>query len=359
MCDGFGVGVGKTVANMSHAWDPPDPDRGGDAFQAGRSNRSVGIVLLVLTALIAGGVVSYVLSQWQDSRTGADAPPPVPPPTAASTIATTTTIPPTTTTVAPTTTTIPATTTTAVVVVGDHMVFADGYPLGHITPSGFAAYQGDAASQLRQGPVEMSSIVNFVGSQFSAQVRPLEPGEMSATCPVTVQPRAADNADPLGLWVESPTWQLQPPTATPVPLTDPNVQAVVQLITASNGVQPAPPPQRGSAVMVDLIGDGIPDLIVSATFSDDSTDVYYRLVAVAPDGNPDAATPVLLEFGPSFRPDGSRDPLSRGEVRVDGVVEMTGKQPYELFIRRTTANTKGVTIRDLAGNEVAAYSCPR
>jgi hypothetical protein len=239
------------------------------------------------------------------------------------------------------------------------MVFADGYPLGHITPSGFAAYQGDAASQLRQGPVEMSSIVNFVGSQFSAQVRPLEPGEMSATCPVTVQPRAADNADPLGLWVESPTWQLQPPTATPVPLTDPNVQAVVQLITASNGVQPAPPPQRGSAVMVDLIGDGIPDLIVSATFSDDSTDVYYRLVAVAPDGNPDAATPVLLEFGPSFRPDGSRDPLSRGEVRVDGVVEMTGKQPYELFIRRTTANTKGVTIRDLAGNEVAAYSCPR
>jgi hypothetical protein len=343
---------------MSHSWDPPDPERGGDAFQAGRSNRSVGIVLLVLTALIAGGLVSYVLSQWQDARTGAEAPPPVPP-TAATIPTTTTTIPPSTTTEASTTTTIPATTTTAVVVVGDHMVFADGYPLGHITPSGFAAYQGDAASQLRQGPVEMSSIVNFVGSQFTAQVRPLEPGEISASCPVTVQPRAADNADPLGLWVESPTWQLQPPKATPVPLTDPNVQAVVQLITASNGVQPAPPPQRGSAVMVDLIGDGVPDLIVSATFSDDNTDVYYRLVAVAPDGNPDAATPVLLEFGTSFRPDGSRDPLSRGEVRVDGVVEVTGKQPYELFIRRTTANTKGVTIRDLAGNEIAASSCPR
>jgi len=362
VCDGFGVAVRKTVPNMSHSWDPPDPDRGGDAFPVGRSNRSVGIVLLVLTALIAGGVVSYVLSQVQDARQGADAAPPVAP--TVSTIAkttTSTTIPPTTTTtvVPTTTTTIPATTTTALVVVGDHMVFADGYPLGHISPNGFVKYQGDAASQLRQGPVEMSSVVNFVGSQFSAQVRPLEPGEMSATCPVTVQPRAADNVDPLGLWIESPTWQLQPPTATPVPLSDPNVQAVVQLITASNGVQPAPPPQRGSAVMVDLIGDGIPDLIVSATFSDDNTDVYYRLVAVAPDGNADAATPVLLEFGTSFRPDGSRDPLSRGEVRVDGVAEVTGKQPYELVIRRTTANSKGVTIRDLAGTEIAAYSCLR
>jgi hypothetical protein len=349
---------------MSHSWDPPDPQRGGDAFQAGGSNRSVGIVLLVLTALIAGGLVSYVLSQWQDARGGADAAPTVAP-TIATTIPTTTTIAPPTTTAAPTTTTtttpttIPATTTTAVVVVGDHMVFADGHPLGHISPDGFVAYQGDAASQLRQGTVQMSSIVNFVGSQFTAQVRPLEPGEISPTCPVTVQPRASDNADPLGLWIESPTWQLQPPTATPVPLTDPNVQAVIQLITASNGVQPAPPPQRGSAVMVDLIGDGVPDLIVSATFSDDNTDVYYRLVAVAPDGNADAATPVLLEFGPSFRADGSRDPLSRGEVRVDGVVEMTGKQPYELFIRRSTANSKGVTIRDLAGTEVASYSCPR
>src|SRR5262249_31450704 len=149
------VVVRKTVPNMSHSWDPPDPERGGDAFQAGRSNRSVGIVLLVLTALIAGGVVSYVLSQVQEARTGADAPPPVPPTVA--TIPTTTTIPPTTTTVAPTTTTIPATTTTAIVVTGDHMVFADGYPLGHISPDGFASYQGDAASQLRQGPVEMSS----------------------------------------------------------------------------------------------------------------------------------------------------------------------------------------------------------
>jgi hypothetical protein len=348
---------------MSHSWDPPDPHRDGDAFQAGRSNRSVGIVLLVVTALIAGGTVSYVLSQWQDSRRGADAAPALPPPTIATIPATTTTtIAATTTTAAPVTaspTTIPATTTTALVVVGDHMVFADGHPLGHITPDGFVAYQGDAASQLRQGSVQMSSIVNFVGSQFSAQVRALDPGEVSATCPVTVEPRAADNADPLGLWIEAPTWQVQPPTATPVPLSDPTVQAVVQLITASSGVQPAPPPQRGSAVMVDLIGDGVPDLIVSATFSDDNTDVYYRLVAVAPDGNADAAVPVLLEFGTSFRPDGSRDPLSRGEVRVDGVVEMTGKQPYELVIRRSTANTKGVTIRDLAGTEIASYSCPR
>jgi hypothetical protein len=182
---------------------------------------------------------------------------------------------------------------------------------------------------------------------------------MSATCPVAVQPRAADNAEPLGLWVEAPTWQLQPPTATPVPLTDPAVVAVVQLITASNGVQPAPPPQRGSAVLVDLIGDGVPDLVVSATFSDDAVDVYYRLVAVAPDANPEAATPVLLEFGVSFYADGSRDPLSRGEVRVDGVVEVTGTGPFELFIRRTTASTKGGSIRDLTGAVLASWSCPR
>jgi len=74
------------------------------------------------------------------------------------------------------------------------MVFGDGYPLGHISETGFAAYQGDAVSQLRQGPVQMSSVVNFVGSQFSVQVRPLDPTEMSPTCPIAVQPRAGDNA---------------------------------------------------------------------------------------------------------------------------------------------------------------------
>src|SRR4051812_50095654 len=100
VCDGFGVGVRKTVPNMSQSWDPPDPDRGGDAFQAGRSNRSVGIVLLVLTALIAGGVVSYVLSQWQDARGGGDAAPTVGPPIATP-ISTTTTNPPTPTTAPP------------------------------------------------------------------------------------------------------------------------------------------------------------------------------------------------------------------------------------------------------------------
>jgi hypothetical protein len=354
---------------MSHLWDPPDPDHERNHFHGGRSNRSVGIVLLVITALIGGGAASYVVSQWQDSRGGASASPtaaptnllatPVTtaPATALATTSSTTST--TTTTVAPTTTTTLAPTTTVATITGDHMVFGDGHPLGHISASGFAAYQEDAVSQLRQGPAQMSSVVNFVGSQFSAQVRPLDPLEMSATCPVAVQPRAADNAEPLGLWVEGPTWQLQPPTATPVPLTDPSVVAVVQLITASNGVQPAPPPQRGSAVLVDLIGDGVPDLVVSATFSDDTVDVYYRLVAIAPDANPEGATPVLLEFGVSFAADGTRDPRSRGEVRVDGVVEMTGVGPFELFIRRTTANTKGGSIRDLTGAELASWSCPR
>ena len=70
-------------------------------------------------------------------------------------------------------------------------------------------------------------------------------------------------------------------------------------------------------------------------------------------------TAVLLEFGATFLADGSRDPQSRGELRVDGVVEMTGKPPFELFIRRTTANTKGGTIRDLTGAELASWSCPR
>jgi hypothetical protein len=351
VCAGSGVVVGKTVAHMSHLWDPPGPGRG-NGSRAGRSNRSVGIVLLVVTALVAGGAVSYVLSQWQDSRSDVEALP-----TAAPTSSTTTSST-TTSTIAPTSTSTIVPTTTAASVVGDHMVFADGYPLGLVSPTGFAAYQGDAVSQLRQGAAQVSSIVNFVGSQFSVQVRPLAPEEVSPTCPIAVQPRAADNAEPLGLWVESPNWQLMPQTAvTPVLPNDPAVLAVVQLVTTSNGVQPAPPAQRGSAVMVDLIGDGIPDLVVSADYSDDS--VYYRLVAVAPDGNPETATAVMLEAGPTFAADGSRDPQSRGELRVDGVVEMNGPAPYELFIRRTTANTKGVSIRDLAGTELASSSCPR
>ena len=48
-------------------------------------------------------------------------------------------------------------------------------------------------------------------------------------------------------------------------------------------------------MLVDLIGDGVPDLVVSANFSDDAT--YYRLVAIAPDNNPEAATTVMIEFG--------------------------------------------------------------
>ena len=222
--------------------------------------------------------------------------------------------------------------------------------------SGFAAYQGDPVPQLRQGPTQMSSVINFVGSQFSVQVRPLAPEEMSPTCPIAVQPCAADNAEPLGLWVESPNWQLMADQAIPVLPNDPAVLAVVQLVTTSGGVQPAPPAQRGSAVMVDLIGDGVPDLVVSASYSDDA--MYYRLVAVAPDGNPDAASAVMLEAGPTFAADGSRDPQSRGELRVEGVVEMNGAAPFELFVRRTTSNTTGVSIRDLTGAELAAFTCP-
>ncbi|MEP7201978.1 MAG: hypothetical protein ABI894_05175 [Ilumatobacteraceae bacterium] len=341
---------------MSHPWGPPDPELQRNGLDAAHSNRSVGIVLLVVTALVAGGVASYVLSQWQDAREGAQAAPTALPTIASTSTSTSTST--TTTTIAPTTTTTTiAPTTTAVPVVGDHIVFADGYPLGHISPAGFAVYQGDAVSQLRQGPAQMSSVVNFIGSQFSVQIRPLDPLEMSPTCPIAVQPRAADNAEPLGLWVESPNWRFQPETALPVPLADPAVSAVVAVITNSNGVQPAPPAQKGSAVLVDLIGDGVPDLVVSANFSDDLD--YYRLVAIAPDNNPDAATTVMIEFGVTYRQDGSRDPQSLGELRVDGVAEMTGTAPFELFVRRTTSNTRGASIRDLAGTELASMSCPR
>jgi hypothetical protein len=38
---------------------------------------------------------------------------------------------------------------------------------------------------------------------------------------------------------------------------------------------------------------------------------------------------------------------------------MNGVAPFELFVRRTTANTKGVSIRDLSGNELASSTCPR
>lgn len=342
---------------MSQPWDPPDPHQGRITSHAGRAHRSIGVVLLVVTALLAGGAVSYVLSQWRDARSETTVGPTMPSTTTTSTTTTTTTtttLPPTTTT---SSTTTLAPTTTAAPVVGDHMVFADGYPLGHVTPDGFAVYQGDAVSQLRQGAVEVSSIVNFVGSQFSVQIRPLDPSEMSASCPIAVQPRAADNADPLGLWVEAPTWRLQPASALPVALTDPAVSAVVQLIAANNAIQPSPPPLRGSAVLVDLVDDGVSDLLVSATYSDES--IYYRMVAVAADANPASAVAVMLEFGGTYHEDGSRDPQSRGELRVDGAAEMTGHAPYELVVRRTTSSAEGVTIRDLAGNELAAYTCPR
>ncbi len=101
MCVGSGVVVRKTVADMSHLWDPPDPGHGRSTSRRGRSNRSVGIVLLVVTALVAGGAVSYVLSQWQDSRSGASALPTAAPTTSTTSTSTTaTTARPTTTTVA-------------------------------------------------------------------------------------------------------------------------------------------------------------------------------------------------------------------------------------------------------------------
>jgi len=53
VCADPGVIVRKTVASMSQPWDPPDPDQDRNAFYGGRSNRSVGIVLLVAPGLFA------------------------------------------------------------------------------------------------------------------------------------------------------------------------------------------------------------------------------------------------------------------------------------------------------------------
>jgi hypothetical protein len=38
---------------------------------------------------------------------------------------------------------------------------------------------------------------------------------------------------------------------------------------------------------------------------------------------------------------------------------MNGSSPFELFIRSTTSTTRGVSIRDLTGAELATWSCPR
>ena len=72
--------------------------------------------------------------------------------------------------------------------------------------------QGDPVPGSR--PAEMSSVINFVGSQFSAGSS-IDAGGDVAGVTIAV-PRAADNADPLGLWVEAPNWQLMPPAADPV-----------------------------------------------------------------------------------------------------------------------------------------------
>src|SRR5512143_67019 len=99
---------------MSHPWDPPDPGQERITSRAGRSHRSIGIVLLVVTALVVGGAVSYVLSQWQAARTETADLPTVPPTTTSLpplTTSTTSTVPPTTTSTTTSTTLAPTTTT--------------------------------------------------------------------------------------------------------------------------------------------------------------------------------------------------------------------------------------------------------
>ncbi len=265
-------------------------------------------------------------------------------PTLASTTTSTTTSSTTTTSTIPatTTTTTIAPTTTAAPVVGDHMVFADGYPLGHISPAGFAAYQGDAV--IAAAPGLHPGLVRRQLRRFAVQ-RPGPPPRSVGDLGVVSDRRAAARcrqrraAGPVGRGPELAVAAAD--RSTPVPLDDPTVTAVIQLITTNDGVSPAPPPQRGSAVLVDLIGDGVPDLVVSATFSDHDVGVYYRLVAVAADGNPDDATTVMIEFGGSLpRRRLARPPVAGRAARRRGRRDDGQPSPFELFIRRTTANTK-------------------
>ena len=98
-----GVVVRKTVAKCRICGILPIRTTSAARSTAGGRTAASASCYSCVTALVAGGAASYVLSQWQDSRPDAAALPTLAPTTSSTTTSTTTT-----------TTTIPATTTTTV-----------------------------------------------------------------------------------------------------------------------------------------------------------------------------------------------------------------------------------------------------
>jgi hypothetical protein len=325
------------------------------------------VALAILGALVVGAVAAFGVTHLE--RRSEDSADTLSSPTVTTTPVTTvpvTTVPATTvpaTTVPVTTspattslvTTVPPTTTAPVSpVIGDHMVFHDGVALGQVTPTGFVAYVGDPAAQLRQGEFIIVSMSTLVQSQAVVQVRALSPDEEKAGCPVGVQPRTARNTYPVGLWVELPTWTFAPPIS-PAAFGAPE-QSMLQTVLTAAGVPGAPPPSGVQVITADLIVDGVADTIVAASFRDDA--IYYRIVAIAPDGDPARATAAFFEQGSSVNADGVAIAEADGTVTVDAIAELTGFAPYELVIRVRGGGFAGATLRTVDGAELASWACP-
>lgn len=320
------------------------------------SRRWVPAVVIVV-ALLAGGGVAYLLTSGGDEAstdttltadtsgtTGAattDAP------GTTGSGDTTTSVGDTTTTAAPTTTTAPSPVTR------DHLVFHDGYLLGRVTPTGFAAAAGQNA-ELTAAGFEVTSISDFQVAQFLVEVRSLLPDEAAEFCGPTIGPRPANNATPLGLWVEAPTWPLAPPSVTPAPFAESAV-AVVAAAMATIDV-PSPPFTPGQAVLADLTGDGVNDLVVTASYWDTST--FYRVVAVAMDADPAQTVPLLVVGGsPSADGAGNPLPLSLVLLRLDAIADLTGDGVAELVVRFGGTGLRGAVVLDLDGTTLGAWRC--
>jgi hypothetical protein len=354
----------------------PDDQPVVSAPPRGRSVSRITVLLSIVLAVGVGAVVAIVASNAdrdaERSEAADDATSALVPTLPGVSIAvntTATTSPPTTvattadtasvgsdTTAASTTSTVAATTTTVPVspVVREHMVFHDGVALGRVTPDGFVPYEGEPGPQLRQSEIIVVAMSTLVPSQFVVQVRPLAPEEEKPRCPVGVQPRAASNAYPVGLWVELPNWVFAAVPIAPRGF-GVNEQAILQAVLSSKGVA-APPPTAVQVVSTDLLGDGVPDTVLAASYRDES--MYYRVVIVAADGDPAQATAVFFEQGPSVGADGAPIAAADGAITVDAIAEVTGLPPFELVIRVRGGGFAGATIRDVAGDDLASWSCP-
>ena len=329
------------------------------------------VALAVLGALALGAAAAFGVTHLDrrsedsvgtlDTPVSTTLPTPVtlaPAPATAVTSAPVTTAPVTTTTTLTATTappTAPPTTEPVSPVIGDHMVFHDGVALGQVTPTGFVAYIGDPAPQLRQGEFIIVSMSTLVRSQAVVQVRALAPNEEKPRCPVGVQPRPAANTYPVGLWVELPTWTFAPAPISPGAF-GALQQTMLQTVLSAAGVPDAPTPSAVQVVTADLAADGIADTIIAASFRDDA--IYYRVVVIAADDDPARATTAFFEQGPSVGADGVAIAEAEGTVTVDAIAELTGFAPYELAIRVRGGDFAGATLRTIDGAELASWACP-